>query len=164
MIPLTLMHMMGWNFELLGLLFLDFHIDEFEWVLMTLLILTTIGRDDLHFMLIEGVTLLSYDLDYGWISLILMIFSSLIVISVFIVLVDLEGIYITSWLVLNYFSYEESYYESDFIDIGDHIICTEFYSKLLRFEYTGDLEDGYVDDFEDLRWLYTLTGLFYSCQ
>jgi len=26
----------------------------------------------------------------------------------------------------------------------------------------GDLEGGYVDDFEDLSWLYTLPGLFYS--
>jgi len=61
---------------------------------MTLLILTTRYRDDLDFMLIEGVTLFSYDLDYGWINLILMMFSSLIVISVFVVLVDLEDIYI----------------------------------------------------------------------
>ena len=57
---------------------------------MTLLILTTRDRDDLDFMLIKGVTLLSYDLDYSWISLILMMFSSSIVISVFIVLVDLR--------------------------------------------------------------------------
>jgi len=63
---------------------------------MTLLILTTRGKYDLDFMLIEGVTLLNYDLDYSWISLILMMFSSSIVISVFIVLVDLEDIYITS--------------------------------------------------------------------
>ena len=65
-------------------------------IVMTLFILTTRGKDDLDFMLIEGVTLLSHDLDYSWISLILMMFSSSIVISVFIVLVDLEDIYITS--------------------------------------------------------------------
>ena len=66
---------------------------------MTSLILTTRCRDDLYFMLIEGVTLFSYDLDYGWISLILMMFSSLIVISIFVVLVDLEDIYIYYFMI-----------------------------------------------------------------
>ena len=28
--------------------------------------------------------------------------------------------------------------------------------QLLRFRYISDLEDKYVDDFEDLSWLYTL--------
>ena len=30
--------------------------------------------------------------------------------------------------------------------------------QLLRFRYISDLEDKYVDDFEDLSWLYTLSG------
>ena len=44
-------------------------------------------------MLIEEVIFFSYDLDYGWISLIL---------------ISRIYIYITSWLVLNYFSYWDS--------------------------------------------------------
>jgi len=40
-------------------------------VLMILLILTIRCRGDLDSMLIENVTLFTYDLDYGWISLIL---------------------------------------------------------------------------------------------
>ena len=56
---------------------------------MILLLLNTRCRDDLDSMLIEDVTLLSYDLKYSWISLILRMFHSLFVISVFIVLVDL---------------------------------------------------------------------------
>jgi len=39
-------------------------------VLMTLLILTIRCGDDLDFILIENVTLFSYDLNYDWISLI----------------------------------------------------------------------------------------------
>ena len=49
-------------------------------------------RDDRDVILIEGITLFSYDLNYGWISLILRIFHSLFVISVFVVLADLENI------------------------------------------------------------------------
>jgi len=60
---------------------------------MTLLILTTRCRDDLDLMLIKSVTLLSYDIDYGWISLILMMCSSLSVISIFVALVDFKNIY-----------------------------------------------------------------------
>jgi len=58
--------------------------------------LNTRYRDDLDFMLIEDVTLLSYDLDYSWISLILRMFHSLFMISIFVVLVDLEDIFSTS--------------------------------------------------------------------
>ena len=39
---------------------------------------------------------------------------------------------------------------NDLIDTGDYIVCSEFYGKLLRFGYTSDLEDGYIDDFEDM--------------
>jgi len=63
---------------------------------MILLMLNTRYRDDLDFMLIEDVTLLSYDLDYSWISLILRMFHSLFMISIFVVLVDLEDIFSTS--------------------------------------------------------------------
>jgi len=56
---------------------------------MVLLLLNIRWRDDLDFMLTEDVTLLSYDLEYSWISLILRMFHSLFVISVFVVLVDL---------------------------------------------------------------------------
>jgi len=41
---------------------------------MTLLTLDIICRDDRDVMLIEDVALLSYDFNYGWISLILRIF------------------------------------------------------------------------------------------
>ena len=54
---------------------MDYRIGELADILMTLLILTTKCRSDLDSMLIEDITLLSYDLDYGWISLILMMFS-----------------------------------------------------------------------------------------
>jgi len=57
-------------------------------------------RDDRDVMLIQDVALLSNNLDYSWINLVLRIFCSLFVISVFIVLVDLEDIYITSWWFL----------------------------------------------------------------
>ena len=50
-------------------------------------------RDDHDNMLIEDITFLSYDLDYSWINLVLRMFCSLLVISVFIVLVDLEDIF-----------------------------------------------------------------------
>jgi len=93
MIPLTLMYMIGWNLDCYELLFQDSSLYKFDRVLMTLLILTTRCRDGLDFILIEGVTFLSYDLDYGWISLILMMCSSVSVISVFVVLVNLEYIY-----------------------------------------------------------------------
>ena len=53
-------------------------------------------RDDRDVMLIEDVALPSYDLDYSWINLILRMFRSLFVISVFIVLVDLEDVFSTS--------------------------------------------------------------------
>jgi len=59
---------------------------------MTLLILTTRCRDDLNFILIEDVTLFSYDLDFHWISLILRKFYSSLVISVSVDLIDLEDI------------------------------------------------------------------------
>ena len=42
---------------------MDFHIDEFDDILMILLILTIRYRGDLDSMLIEDVTLLSYDFD-----------------------------------------------------------------------------------------------------
>ena len=57
---------------------------------MILLTLDTRCRDDLDFMLIKDVTLLSYDFNYSWISLILRIFHSLFVILIFVVLVKLE--------------------------------------------------------------------------
>jgi len=57
---------------------------------MILLTLDTRCRDDLDFMLIKDVTLLSYDFNYSWISLILRIFHSLFVILIFVVLVELE--------------------------------------------------------------------------
>ena len=52
--------------------------------------------DDRDVMLIEDVALLSYDLDYSWINLVLRMFCSLFVILVFIVLVGLEDIVSTS--------------------------------------------------------------------
>ena len=72
---------------------------------MTLLTLTTRYRDDLYFILIEGITLLSYDLDHGWISKILRISRSLFVNLVFVVLVGLEDISCASSLVIDYLSY-----------------------------------------------------------
>ena len=105
-------------------------------------------------MLIEDVALLSYDLDYGWISLILMIFSSLLVILVFIILVDLRiyilhhGLFLTTLVIGN---------RGDFIDINDHIICSKFYVNFWSTLLIGDLEGGYIDDFEDLSWLYIIT-------
>jgi len=72
---------------------------------MILLILNTRCRDDLDFIFIEDVALFSYDLDYSWISLILRMFHSLFVISVFVILIDLEDIFSTSRLVLDQFSY-----------------------------------------------------------
>jgi len=92
MIPLTLMYTMELTFELLKLLFLNSPNDEFDRVLMTLLILTTRCRDDLDFILIEDVTLFSYDLDFRCISLILRTLYSSLVISVSVDLVDLEDI------------------------------------------------------------------------
>ena len=52
-------------------------------------------RDDRDAMLIENVALLNYDLDYSWINLVLRMFCSLFVISVFIILVDLEDAFST---------------------------------------------------------------------
>jgi len=65
---------------------------------MVLLLLNIRWRDDLDFMLTEDVTLLSYDLEYSWISLILRMFHSLFVISVFVVLVESLG-YIQYFLI-----------------------------------------------------------------
>jgi len=59
---------------------------------MTLLILTIRCRDDLDFILFEDVILLSYDLDFYWISLILRTFYLSVVISESVDLVDLEDI------------------------------------------------------------------------
>ena len=72
-------------------------------------------------------------------------------------------IYITSWLVLDYFSYGDRVIMNDFIDIGDYITCSELMTTIDRSDI-DDLEDGYIDDFEDMSWLYTLPGLFYSWQ
>jgi len=58
-------------------------------VLLTLLILITRCKDDLNFILIENVTLFSYDFNYDWISLILRIFH-------FVVVIDLEDIFNSS--------------------------------------------------------------------
>jgi len=66
---------------------------------MILLTLDARYRDDLVFMLIEDTTLVSYDLDYGW------IFYSLFIISVFVVLVDLEDLSCALFFVTDYFSY-----------------------------------------------------------
>ena len=38
-------------------------------------------------------------------------------------------------------------------------VYDSFWSTLL----IGDLEDGFMDDFKDLSWLYTLLGLFCLC-
>jgi len=48
---------------------------------------------------------------------------------------------------------------NDFIDIGDYITCSEFYGSYWSIWFIDDLEDGYIDDFEDMSWLYTLLGL-----
>ena len=64
-------------------------------------------------MLIEKVIFFSYDLDYGWISLIF-------ILRIYILLRD---------LVLDYFSYEDRVIMNDFIDIGDYITCSEFYDN-----------------------------------
>jgi len=45
---------------------------------MILLILISRRRDNLDFILVEEVTLISYDLNYCWISLILKIFHSIL--------------------------------------------------------------------------------------
>ena len=58
----------------------------------------------------------------------------------------------------------ESYYESDFIDIGDYVTCSEFYDSYWSIWFIDDLEDGYIDDFGDISWLHNLPGLFYSWQ
>ena len=87
-------------------------------------------RDDWDVMLIEDVIFFCYDLDYGWISLIL-----------------ISRIYITSWLVLDYFSYGDRVIMNDFIDIGDYITCSEFYDSYWSIWFIDDLEDGYIDDF-----------------
>ena len=50
---------------------------------------------------------------------------------------------------------------NDFIDIGDYITCSELMTAIDRSDI-DDLEDGYIDDFEDMSWLYTLPELFYS--
>ena len=47
-------------------------------------------------MLIEDVILFNYDLNYGWISLILKIFHCLFMISVFVILVDFEDVFSAS--------------------------------------------------------------------
>ena len=72
---------------------------------MILLILTTRCRDDLDFMLIEDVTLFTYDLDFCWISLTLRTFYSSLVISVSVDPVELKDISCALCLVINYFSY-----------------------------------------------------------
>ena len=64
-----------------------------------------------------------------------------------------------SWL-LQLWRY--SYYESDFIDISDYIYIRSFMESYWSTWLIGDLEGGYVDEFEDLSWLYTLPGLFFS--
>ena len=51
-------------------------------------------RDDRDVILIEDVVLFSHDLNYGWICLILRIFHSTFVNSVFVV--DLENIFSVS--------------------------------------------------------------------
>jgi len=84
---------------------------------MILLTLDTRCRDDLDFMLIKDVTLLSYDFNYSWISLILRIFHSLFVILIFVVLVELEDKFSILWLVLNYFSY----CRNNFINIDNRL-------------------------------------------
>ena len=53
---------------------------------------------------------------------------------------------------------------NDFIDIGDYITYSEFYDSYWSILFIYDLEDGYIDDFEDLSWIYTLPGLFCSWQ
>ena len=45
---------------------------------------------------------------------------------------DLEDIYITSWLVLDYFSYGDRVIMNDFIGIGDYIACSEFMAAIDR--------------------------------
>jgi len=59
---------------------------------MTLLMLTFRCRDYLHYMWIEDITLLIYDLSFCWKSLMLRIFHSLFVISLFVDLVELADI------------------------------------------------------------------------
>jgi len=119
--------------------------DYINWVLMILLMLNTRCRDDLDFMWIENVTLLSYDLDYSWISLILRMFHSLFVISVFVVLFDLEDIFSTSWMVLDYYSYSvieiELLFEWFHWYIGIHIIYSEFDNSYYLISVIGDVED-----------------------
>ena len=44
---------------------------------------------------------------------------------------------------------------NDFIDIGDYITCSEFYDSYWSIWFIDDLEDEYIDDFEDMGWLYT---------
>ena len=61
-----------------------------------------------------------------------------------------------SWFGLDYLSYwRQSYYESNFIDIDG-----SYWSTLV----IGDLEGGYMYDFENLSSLYTLLELFYPYQ
>ena len=55
---------MGLTLDCLELLFLDFALMSLTDVLMTLLILTTRCRGDQDSVLIEDITLLSYDLDW----------------------------------------------------------------------------------------------------
>ena len=72
---------------------------------------------------------------------------------------DLEVLYITTWLVLDYFSYRDRVIMNDFIDIGDYITRSDVYDCYWSIWFIDDLEDGYIDDFEDMSWLYTLLGL-----
>jgi len=68
--------------------------------------------------LIEDVTLLNHDLDYSWINLIfLKMFYSLFVISIFIVLIDLEDISKLLFSVI-----EIEYCEIDFVNISDLVL------------------------------------------
>ena len=65
---------------------------------------------------------------------------------------------------IDQFSYRKRVIMNDFIDIGDYITCLEFYDSYWSIWFIDDLEDGYIDDFEDMSWLYTLPRLFYSWQ
>jgi len=107
---------------------------------MILSMLDTRYRDDWDVMLIEYVILFSYDLNYGWISLILRIFHSLLCTRYSLLISRIYSMF-HDWFLTTVIRLQRlSYCESDFIDIGDNIYL-EFDISYHLISVIGDLEN-----------------------
>jgi len=110
--------------------------DDIDWELMILSMLDTRYRVDWDVMLIDNIILFSYDLNYGWISLIVRIFHSLIVNSVFVVDLRIYSVFHDSFLTTSVIRLQRLIYcECDFIDIGDIYLFRVWRRLLIDLTY-----------------------------